>query len=121
MELSLEEKRDFLNRYRLQQAKIKRLNEQSVINVDRKSVYEKEIIKAKRIRNAIEEGIEGLESETETEILAQKYLCGKSLEETAEILNYSKRQIERLHLKALEHITLKGEICDGQSNTSLRS
>jgi DNA-directed RNA polymerase specialized sigma subunit len=119
--MSLEEKRDYLNRYRLQQAKIKRLNEQSVINIDRKSFYEKEILKAKRIRNAIEDGIESLENETEIEILAQKYLCGKSLEETAEMLNYSKRQIERLHLKALEHLNLQGETNYGQGNTSLRS
>ena len=119
--MSLEEKRDYLNRYRLQQAKIKRLKQQSLVNSDRKSFYEKEILKATHVRDAIEDGIDNLQNETETEILAQKYLCGKSLEETAEILNYSKRQIERLHLKALEHLNLEGEIKYGQGNTSLRS
>ena len=119
--VSIEAKRDFLNRYKLQQAKIKRLNEQSKLNIDRKSFYESEILKAKRIRDAIEDGIERIGDETETEILAQKYLCGKSLEETAEILNYSKRQIERLHLKALEHFTILEGNENGTGNTSLRS
>lgn len=119
--MNLEQKRDYLSRYRLQQAKISRLHEQSKINTDRKGRYEREILNAIRIRNAIEEGIERLNDETESEVLAQKYLCGRSLEETAEMLNYSKRQIERLHIKALEHFVIEEGNEYGTGNTSLRS
>lgn len=120
--ISIEEKREILGRYRLQQAKINRLKEQGKINTDRKSKYEKEILKAKSIRDAIENSIENISDETESEILAQKYLCGRSLEETAELLNYSKRQVERLHIKALEHFIIdRKDFLNGTGNTSLRS
>ena len=36
-----------------------------------------------------------------SEILSQKYICGRSLEEIGYLINYSKRQTERLHIKAL--------------------
>ena len=101
-----EEKRDYLSRYLVLQAKINRLKEQSLINAENREVYNKEIHKARTVRDSIEQGIMNMSNEIESEILAQKYLLGKTLEETADILNYSKRQIERLHIKALEHITI---------------
>lgn len=106
MNLGYEEKRNYLSRYLVLQAKINRLKQQSLINEEKEEIYKKEIHKAKTVRDNIEEGIMNMSSEIESEILAQKYLLGKTLEETADILNYSKRQIERLHIKALEHITI---------------
>ena len=63
-----------------------------------------------------------MDNQRESEVLAQKYLCGRSLDETAEILNYSKRQIERIHLKALENISAKlsAEVDNGANNITLR-
>lgn len=104
--MNLDEKRDYLDRYILQQAKIKRLYEQSKINTDKKEIYELQICRAKQLRDDIENAISLLKDERESEILAHKYMCGRSLEETAGILNYSKRQVERIHINALEHITL---------------
>ncbi len=102
--MNVDEKRHYLNRYPLLIARIDRLTKQSRINADRKSFYFDEMAKTKQLRDSIEDAIYGIGDEREREILAQKYLCGRSLEETAELLNYSKRQIERLHLQALEHL-----------------
>ncbi len=106
MTTSGEEKKNYLSRYLVLQAKINRLKEQSLINAENSEIYKREILKARNIRDNIEQGIMNMSSELESEILAQKYLLGKTLEETADILNYSKRQIERLHIKALEHIII---------------
>ena len=50
----------------------------------------------------IEQKISNVDDELLCEILYQKYILGKTLEDIAVILNYSKRHIERLHIKALE-------------------
>ena len=104
--MDIEQKREFLERYLLQQAKINRLYEQSRKNSDKKEYYQKQINSAITLRDQIENAICKLRDERESEILAQKYLCGKTLEETAGLLNYSKRQTERLHIKALEHFEI---------------
>ncbi len=103
-ELTFDEKREYLELYALQIARINRLYLLSVKNADKSKKYEAQLNSAKSLRDIIEYDIEKLPDKFESEILAQKYLCGKSLEETAEILNYSKRQVERIHLTAIEHL-----------------
>lgn len=101
-----EKKKRYLKQYLLQQAVIKRLEQLKTQNPDRKDFYNGKIKAAKNLRNKIEEKIENLPSANLREVLYNKYILGKTLEEISFILNYSKRHIERLHVKALEKFTL---------------
>lgn len=100
------EKKEYLDLYLLQQAKIERLRKQIEINPDKKEKYLNSIKEAKELRDKIEDDIERTQGEVLKEILCQHYLCGRTLEETAYRLNYSKRQIERLHKKAIENVNI---------------
>ncbi len=97
-----EEKKQYLKSYLLQQSKIDRLNNMIEINPEKKDYYTQEIENAKRIRAQIEEKISAIDDEVLSELLFQKYVFGHNLEDVGFIINYSKRQTERLHRKALE-------------------
>lgn len=103
-EMSVEEKREYLELYALQQARINRYSMLSARNADKMEKYKTQISSAMSLRDIIEDDIDKMQDKRESEILAQKYLCGKSLEETAYMLNYSRRQVERLHLSGLENL-----------------
>lgn len=103
-EMSVEEKRKYLELYALQQARINRYCMLSARNADKKDKYKLKMCSAMSIRDIIEEDIDKIADKTESEVLAQKYLCGKTLEETAYMLNYSRRHVERLHISGLEHL-----------------
>ena len=96
----------FLGGYRLQQAKINRLYEMMEQNPANANAYLSEIEKCKHRRAQIEKTIDSIGQELHKEVLCQKYICGKSLEEIAFSLNYSKRHIERIHLAALNLLKL---------------
>lgn len=98
----LKEKKKYLNHYLLQEAKINRLYEMIRINPVRKAEYEAKIKRCKELRIEIEEKINNVEDELLCELLFEKYILGRTLEDISVILNYSKRHIERLHIKALE-------------------
>ena len=104
--MTLDEKRAYLSLYPLQQIKIERLRSLMFKNPDRRDTYNATLHRAERLRNEIEDAIDAVDNGLLTEILSQKYLCGKSLEDIANMLNYSKRQIERLHIIALEQLQL---------------
>ena len=95
-------KKEYLCNYLLQQAKIDRLNKMSLLNPDLKTKYEQEIQSAKAIRNEIEDKIARVDGGILSEVLFQKYILGRNLEEVGLAINYSKRQTERLHISALE-------------------
>ncbi len=100
------EKKKFLSSYLLQQAKINRLYEMlEQVKFCDEFIF-KEIENCKRRRSEIEKSIDDVEDERLGEILSQKYLCGKTLEEIALSLNYSKRHVERLHIAALKCLKL---------------
>lgn len=101
-----EEKIRFLKQYLLQQAVIVRLNNLLVLHPERSTVYQRKIENAKALRDKIEKQIDAIEDDTLKELLYQKYVFGNTLEEIALILNYSKRHIERLHIKALEKFNI---------------
>lgn len=101
-----QEKKQYLNQYLLQEAKINRLKEMCRINPENKALYNKEILEAENLRLEIENKIANVEDSLLSELLYQKYVFGKTLEEMSGILNYSKRHIERLHIKALEKFIL---------------
>lgn len=96
------QKKEYLGMYRVYQAKIQRLKELKEENPDSDERFSEALREAVAHRNRIEYEIEGMDNPILSEILAQKYQCGKTLEEIACCMNYSRRQIERLHIKALE-------------------
>ncbi len=98
-------KKSYLESYRLQQIKIQRFYDLIGETPDKKDIFMVCIEKAKTLREKIEEQINAVDNSILSEILSQKYLCGKTLEEISYCLNYSLRQIERLHIKALENFS----------------
>lgn len=102
-----EEKKSFLKQYLIQQTKIERLEKMQRINPEFSNRYKKEIRIAKKTRLEIEGKISEIPEDVLRELLFQKYIFGKTLEEISYILNYSKRHIERLHNKALEKLNIK--------------
>lgn len=99
-------KKQYLKSYRLQQAKIKRFNDLIIEYPDKRDLFHICIEKVELFRKKIERQIENVDGTLLSEILFQKYVCGKTLEEISYLLNYSHRQIERLHIKALENFSL---------------
>ena len=101
---NFEEKKNFLRQYRFMLSKIRRLKSMLEISPENAEKYKKDIAETIKKRDFIEDRIDSVDGSLLTEILSEKYICGKSLEEIALGLSYSKRQIERLHLKALEKL-----------------
>lgn len=104
--MDIEQKRNYLKNYRILLAKIRRFGEMSLFNPENAERYNEQILSARKTRDLIEQKIDNVDGGILSEILSQKYICGKSMEEIAYNMNYSKRQIERLHLKALEEISV---------------
>lgn len=97
-----EEKKKYLRSYLMQEAKISRLREMCRINPENEALYKQKIIEAQNLRIEIEKSISDVDDTLLCELLHQKYIFGRTLDEIGLILNYSKRHIERLHIKALE-------------------
>lgn len=95
-------KKQYLNSYLLQQARINRLRQMIVINPHLKESYCLEIAKAEKLRHDIEKKIAAVDNGILSELLFQKYILGRTLEEVGYAINYSKRQTERMHVLALE-------------------
>ena len=96
-----EDKKEYLTSYSLQSKKIYRLTKMMYENPASRKKYEEEMRKAEALKAEIEEKISATDGGVLTELLYLKYVCGKTLEEIAFILNYSERHTERLHRKAL--------------------
>lgn len=101
-----EEKKKYLNQYLLQESAISSLEQLAIQNPQKRSEYEKRICNCMKLREEIEEKIYAVDNRLLSELLCQKYMLGKTLEQMGYILNYSKRHIERLHIKALEEFKL---------------
>ena len=95
------EKKEYLSLYLLQNEKIRRLKETALQNPEEKEKYILQIKTAQSLRREIEEKIEAVDGGVLSELLYLKYVCGKTLMQISYELNYSVRQIERLHIKAL--------------------
>ena len=95
------EKKEYLSLYRIYLAKIQRYSELIAENPAENERFKIALKEAKMQRDKIETEIENISNPVLCEILAQKYQCGKTLEEISVSMNYSQRQIERLHIKAL--------------------
>ncbi len=99
--MSVESAREYLKNYRLLQAKITRLEQLMSECPEKRAKYKRELDSAVLLRDKIEDSIDALDGGILSEILSQKYICGRSLEQIGYLINYSKRQTERLHIKAL--------------------
>lgn len=99
-------KKEYLELYLIQHAKIERLRDQMKINPRTVRRYRKKIRDAERLRRRIEDSIDAVDGGILSEVLSQKFLCGKSIEQIALTLNYSKRHIERLYIRAMEKIDI---------------
>ena len=100
------ESKNYLKSYLILETKLNRLNEMKKKNPEKIAYYKSEIKNVYINRNKIEEKIESVENDLSREILYNKYILGKTLEEISIEINYSKRHTERLHIKALKEIKL---------------
>ena len=98
--------KNYLKGYLILESKLNRLKEMKKKNPEKIEFYKFEIKNVYKKRNKIEEKIETVENEISREILYNKYILGKTLEEISLEINYSKRHTERLHIKALKEIKL---------------
>ncbi len=90
----------------MQQAKARRVKRLLKMNPECRKRYIGELEKIQKQKASMEIAVDSVDGGLLSEVLAQIYLCGRTLEETAAELNYSKRQIERLHIKALSLLML---------------
>lgn len=102
----IKEKKLYLKRYLVQESKISRYKQMKRTDPKRKKLYEEKIALADSLRKEIENKIETLDDDILKEILYNKYILGKTLDEISLIVNYSKRHVERLHIKALNEIII---------------
>ena len=104
--MQLEEKKKILNTYILQETKICRYRQMADLYPERRDEFIKKADSCNRLRLRIEDSITGMDEDILSELLFQKYVFGKTLEEIAFNMNYSKRHIERLHITALEKLEI---------------
>lgn len=102
----MQAKKDYLKQYLIQAVIIRDANEMLNTNHINKTKCLETIKKAHKLQESIEEAINLVDDSLLRELLTEKYILGKTLEQIAFNLNYSVRQIERLHKKAIEKITL---------------
>ena len=102
--MDIENTKQFLKKYRIMLTKISRLKNMAVLCPENKKRYLSEISECVKLRDRIENIINSVDGDILTEILSLKYMCGKSLDEIALDICYSKRQTERLHMRALTAI-----------------
>lgn len=96
------EKTKYLSGYKVLSAKIERLKYMIAAFPEGKEKYEKQIAECNAKRDKMECEIDNIDGGILSEVVAEKYICGKSLEQIANTVGYCKRQIERLHIKAME-------------------
>lgn len=98
------EKIETLKKYRLQTARIRRFNFMMIDDPEDKERYAESINNARQFRLDVEQAIDSVDDALLSEILSQRYICGKSFEDVGYELNYSRRQTERLHRKAIKRL-----------------
>ena len=99
--MDVDKSREKLKKYRVLISKIARLKSMTAMCPENRKRYSGEIKGCIAERDGIESAINKVDGDIMTEILSLKYMCGKTLEEIAADICYSRRQTERLHLKAL--------------------
>lgn len=104
--VNLDEKREYLKRYRVLAARAGRMREMAKLCPENTERYNCDIKETIQLRDNIEKAVNAIDGGVLTEILSLKYICGKSLEEISFSIGYSKRQTERLHIRALQRLCI---------------
>lgn len=104
--MDIEKSREFLKKYRILITKISRLKNMISLCPENKKQYLSAIKECIAKRDSIERIINSVDGDILSEILSLKYMCGKTLEEISADICYSRRQTERMHLKALSLIKI---------------
>lgn len=99
--MSFEEKKAYLNSYAVYIAMAKRIRNMIKVYPDDAGRFIEKLKMAVMVCECIEDEIELVKPRLFSEVLAHKYLSGKRIEEIAAMMNYSKRQMERIHRQAL--------------------
>ena len=102
----MQKKKLYLRNYILQKRRIIRLNEMILTTPKNKKRYSAQIKECEKTAEEIEKKISRLDNDLLREVLFLKYVCGKSLVEISDIISYSRRHTERLHIMALEEFKL---------------
>ncbi len=100
------QKREYLKEYRINQMRIRRLNELILDYPEMAKRYGEQLQQCVCRCQKIEDEIDAVGDAFLSELLSQKYMCGKSLEEIGLGFNYTKRHMERMHIKALERFKI---------------
>lgn len=103
---NVDEKREYLRKYRVLAARVTRMKEMSKLSPENSERYLQYADATMKLRDDIENAINSIDGGVLTEILSQKYICGKSLEEISFMIGYSRRQTERLHIRALQRLPI---------------
>lgn len=102
----MQKKKQYLKRYLLQDKKILRLKDRIITDPDNEQDYLAQIKDCELVKKEIEKKISAVEDELLRELLLLKYTSGKRLNEISEIIGYSRRHTERLHIMALEKFNI---------------
>ena len=102
----MKDKKAYLSDYRLQETIINQLKRMCIENPSQRESLHKRIEECESLRLQIAETIYRIKDTRYKVLLYEKYINGRTLEEIATILNYSKRHAERLHIAALKSIKI---------------
>lgn len=94
--------KEYLNSYRLQEHIIRNLKRLCLENPSQCEELKTQLAESEALRTQIAKKILQTKEPRYKVLLYEKYINGRTLEEIAGILNYSKRHIERLHVAALK-------------------
>lgn len=95
-----------LRKYKIIGAKIERFNEMGLMFPKEKKNFETKAQKCRAAMKNIEQAIAKVDDGLLSEILFQKYVLGRNFEAVSVALNYSRRQIERLHAVAIQKLKI---------------
>ena len=104
--MDVEKNRNALKKYRVLLTKIGRLKDMMQLCPENKSRYLADMNACITERDRIENAINTVDGDLLSEILSLKYMCGRTLDEIALDICYSRRQTERMHVKALSLIKI---------------
>ncbi|MBR4910161.1 MAG: hypothetical protein IKZ47_02410 [Clostridia bacterium] len=93
--------REYLKKYRFLITRISRLKSMVKLCPEKKREYLSEAKRCAGERDEIEAVINSADGGLLSEILALKYMCGRTIDDISAEICYSRRQTERLHIKAL--------------------
>lgn len=105
--MTKEQTKKYLAGYLLNMARVQLLKRKLEVYAMSAPSIKREIDICIKNSGEIEEIVNSCNDILAREVAVRKYIYGQSLEKIAEELNYSVRQIQRIHNKAVEELCLK--------------